>query len=264
MWTRPQPIATVPPNEVPLPDAPLVRVISQVRFPPILAIRNPDVVAVFQELLRDTYPNMSKERTQGVNLNTGRTPSVTEDFIWRLASEGQQPPWRVSLGVDFVALETTAYASRRDFLSRLDTVLGSLSRAFHPTDINRLGLRYIDRITDSAVERIGRLIHPKALGILHPTDDALLSLGAAAVHVLTEARFVAMEGHIQARWGKIPHNTTYDPIALEPIETPSWVLDLDMFTLSPEPFIQEALMNKTENFAEQIYAVFRKMVTDES
>ena len=50
--TLPQPMSGPSPAEVPLPQAPLVRVIAQVRFPTILSIRNPDQVAAFQETVR--------------------------------------------------------------------------------------------------------------------------------------------------------------------------------------------------------------------
>ena len=263
MWAHVQPLTSAPPSEVHLPNAPLTKVICQVRFPSILAIRDPDKVSILQEMLRDSYPNLTVDRTQNVDLSTGQAPRVSAEFIWRLASKGHPPHWRVSLGVDFVALETTSYTSRAEFINRFDTVIHSLHATFRPTDATRIGLRYIDRLTDDAVDRVGELIHPKVLGILQTDDGTLRSLGAAAVHVLTEARFVANEGHIQARWGKVPQNTTYDPVALEPIGKPSWVLDLDMFTPTSEAFIRTSIKQKTESFAERIYAVFREIVTDE-
>ena len=48
----PLPLSGPPPAEVQLPNAPLVRVIAQVRFPQILAIRNPDTVAKLQQAVR--------------------------------------------------------------------------------------------------------------------------------------------------------------------------------------------------------------------
>ena len=47
--------------EVPLPRAPLARVIAQVRFPPILAIRDPDKVAVGRPVARGSpYPSLPR------------------------------------------------------------------------------------------------------------------------------------------------------------------------------------------------------------
>ena len=262
MRAEPRPSAAASPPEVPLPRTPLVRVIAQIRFPPILTIRNPDSVAVFQEALRGTYPNLSEDRAQNVDL-TGQQPQVSQELIWRFADRGQPPQWRVSLGVDFVALETTAYESRGHFLERLDAVVAALEQAFHPVDVNRLGLRYIDRLEKKAVEQIRDLIHPQVLGILLSTEDSSLTLGDATVRLMTEAQFVAEEGLIQARWTTLPPNTTYDPLALEPINELSWVLDLDMFTPQPQPFVRAGLRQTAKGFAERLYAVFREIVTDE-
>ena len=260
---EPQPLIAAPPHEVPLPRAPLVRVIAQVRFPPILAIRNPDNVAVFQEALRETYPILAEDRVRSIDLTAGHTPNVSEGLIWRLADREKDLRWRVSLGVGFVALETSVYDSRRDFLERLRAVVVGLDEAFRPANAKRLGLRYINRLTNKAVERVGDLIRPKVLGIMQPTEDPPTTLGDALVHLMTEAQFLAQEGHIQGRWGKLPPNVTYDPDALEPIAEPSWVLDLDMFTSASQPFVSQELLTTAGHFAERLYSVFREVVTDE-
>lgn len=260
---NPRPLTGPSPAEMPLPDAPLARVIAQVRFPKILAIRNPDKTAAFQERIRASYPFLSDDRFRHVVLTPDGGQDVSEGLIWRFADRENKPRWRLSLGVDFVALETSDYESRRDFLSRLSKVVVALEADFKPAEVQRLGLRYIDRLKGDAVARIAELIQPKVLGIVQPTDEPPASLREAVVHVLTEAHFLAEEGVINARWGSLPSNATYDPNALEPIDEPSWVLDLDMFTPSPQPFESGPLMDTATRFAERLYAIFREMVTDE-
>lgn len=260
----PQPLNPTPTPQVPLPRAPLARVIAQARFPPILAIRNPDKVAVFQEALRETYPNLSQDQVHSIDLVPGQTPNVRRGLIWRLADREQDPQWRVSLGVDFVALETSAYDSRDDFLDRLRAIVSAVEDAFKPANTKRLGLRYIDRLTDEAVDRVGDLIRPEVLGIMCPVKDPPPILGASIIHLMTEAQFLAQDGgRVQGRWGKLPPNLTYDPDALEPIARPSWVLDLDMFTSEPRAFASEELLKTATDFAKCIYWLFRQMVTEE-
>ena len=58
------PLTAQPPEEVPLKDAPLIRVIAQVRFPPILSIEKKDFVGSFQEAIREKYPILQHEQTQ--------------------------------------------------------------------------------------------------------------------------------------------------------------------------------------------------------
>ena len=261
---EPRPLNPTPTREVPLPRAPLARVIAQARFPPILAIRDPDKVAVLQEALRETYPNLSQDQVHSIELTGGQTPNVRQGLIWRLADREKDAPWRVSLGVDFVALETSSYDSRDDFLERLRNVVSAVERAFKPASASRLGLRYIDRLTDDAVDRVHDLIHPEALGIIRTRENPDSALGESVIHLMTEAQFLAQDGaRIQGRWGKLPADATYDPDALEPVAKPSWVLDLDMFTIESQPFASDGLLTTATEFSKCLYWLFRQMVTEE-
>lgn len=261
---EPRPLNPTPMPEVPLPRAPLARVIAQARFPSILAIRNPDKVAVFQEALRDTYPHLGEEQVHSIELTGGQTPNVRQGLIWRLADREKDVRWRVSLGVDFVALETSSYDSRDDFLDRLRAVVSAVEQTFKPASASRLGLRYIDRLTDEAVDRIGELIRSEVLGIIRPPEDLAPALGESVIHLLTEAQFLAQDGAgVQGRWGQLPANATYDPNALEPVAKPSWVLDLDMFSTESQPFESEDLLTTATGFATCLYWLFRQMVTEE-
>ena len=89
----PRPLNPTSTPEVPLARAPLARVIAQARFPPILAIRVPDKVAVVQEALRETYPNLSQDQVHSIELTGGETPNFHQGLIWRLAdrSSPRQP-----------------------------------------------------------------------------------------------------------------------------------------------------------------------------
>ena len=261
---EPRSLNPTPTPEVPLPRAPLARVIAQVRFPPILTIRDPDKVAVFQEALREVYPNLSQEQVHSIELRGGQTPNISQGLIWRLADRERDPHWRVSLGVDFVALETSSYDSRNDFLDRLQAVLSALEKEFKPASANRLGLRYIDRLTDEAVDRIAELVHPDVLGIIRPPENPHPALGESVIHLMTEAQFLAHDGaRVQGRWGQLPANATYDPDALEPVGHRSWILDLDMFTTESQSFTSEKLLTTATGFAKCLYWLFRQMVTEE-
>ena len=261
---EPRPLNPTPTQEVPLTRAPLARVIAQARFPPILAIRDPDKVAVLQEALREFYPNLSQDQVHSIELAGGQSPNVRQGLIWRLADRERDAPWRVSLGVDFVALETSSYDSRDDFLDRLRNVVSAVEQAFKPALASRLGLRYIDRLTDDAVDRVHDLINPEALGIIRPAGIPQPALGASVIHLITEAQFLAEDGaRIQGRWGKLPANASYDPDALEAVAKPSWVLDLDMFTTESQPFASNGLLTTATGFARCLYWLFRQMVTEE-
>jgi uncharacterized protein (TIGR04255 family) len=60
----------------------------------------------------------------------------------------------------------------------------------------------------------------------------------------------------------MPPNATIDPAAIEPLDEPSWVLDIDMFSTAPLSFDVETLTGEARRYAERIYTVFRWAVTD--
>jgi uncharacterized protein (TIGR04255 family) len=257
----PVPLAGPPPSEVPLPRAPLARVIAQVRFPEILSIRNPDNVAAFQDALRASYPMLVQEQVASLVISPPNqaVPRVEEAKIWRFADKAVEFSWRVSLGIGYVALETTAYKSRADFLKRLSVVLKAVESNFKPAAAQRLGMRHVNRLRGEALENITALIKPSVLGILADPDE----MGAATLHLLSEAQLLTSEGLLLARWGNMPANATYDPESLPPIPEPSWLMDFDMFKDEIGSFDSEALLASSTQFAERVYSVFRRMVTDE-
>jgi uncharacterized protein (TIGR04255 family) len=249
------PLVAPPPLEVPLKDAPLVRVIAQVRFPEILSVEQRDFVAPFQEAVRATYPVLRQEQTQGLLLSpTGIAPAKPQ-IVWRFSDVDGH--WRVSLTPEFLALETTKYISRSDFLKRLRAVVEALGEHLEPTLVDRLGIRYIDRITGAAVADIVRLVRSEVRGITGT---------AAATHVahaLSESIFELPDARVLARWGRLPAGATFDPAAIEPVQEESWILDLDMFSAEPMHFDVNRLLTNAQRYAERIYAIFRWVVTDD-
>ena len=249
------PLVAPPPAEVPLKNAPLVRVIAQVRFPEILAIEQRDFVAPFQEALRATYPVLRQEQTQGLLLTpVGFTPSRPET-AWRFSDVDDQ--WRVSLAPSFLAIETKRYQSRTDFLSRLRRVVELLEEHVDPKLADRTGVRYIDRITGAAVDDLASLVRPEVRGIAGtPAADN-------AMHAMSESLFTLPSAQVLARWGRLPPGATVDPAALEPVTEKSWILDLDMFSDGPAPFSVDRVVADAARFAERIYTIFRWAVTND-
>lgn len=247
-------VAPLPP-EVPLRDAPLVRVIAQLRFPEILSVEQSEFVAPFQEAIRATYPVLRQEFTQGLVLGLGGIAPRKQQVAWRFSdTEGS---WRVSLTPDFVALETTRYLSRVDFFARLKVLATALAAHVEPAQLDRLGVRYIDRLSGTAVHEIAQLVRPEVHGI------SGTAAGTRAVHSLTETMFEVDDARVLARWGCLPPHGTVDPAALEPMAEPSWILDLDMFSATSMPFVVDDVIARAQQYAERIYTIFRWAVTDE-
>ena len=75
--------------------------------------------------------------------------------------------------------------------------------------------------------------------------------------------FELPEARLLARWGCLPPGATFDPATVEPENEKSWILDLDMFSAAPMPFIVEQVVAEAQRYAERIYTVFRWAVTDD-
>jgi len=242
---------------VPLPNAPLVRVIAQVRFPQVLSIEKRDFVAPFQEAIRGEYPVLRAEQTQGLMVSPQVALPMPPVVIWRFANV--ESTWKASLAPDFVAIETTAYESRKDFFDRFEAILQALGEHVGPEVVDRVGVRYIDRVSGDAMKQIGKLVCPEVLGIVAtPAADHVQ-------YAISESLFTVAESGAQllARWGLLPKGGTVDPAAIEPSAEPSWILDLDMFRSEPRPFDPAIVVADARSFAERIYAFFRWAVTDD-
>jgi len=232
-----------------------VRVIAQVRFPEILAVEQRDFVASFQEALRATYPVLRQEQTQGLVMSPAGMASAKPQIAWRFADVAGH--WGVSLTSNFLALETTKYTSRSDFFVRLRAVVEALDEHLGPKLIDRLGVRYIDRITGAAVAEIADLVRPEVRGI------SGTAAATNVVHSLSESLFKLPDARVLARWGRLPAGATVDPAALEPVQEESWILDLDMFSAAPVPFAVDRVVADAQRYAERIYTIFRWAVTEE-
>jgi uncharacterized protein (TIGR04255 family) len=137
--------------------------------------------------------------------------------------------------------------------------LEALSEYIDPKVVDRLGIRYIDRVTGPSLANIAKLVRPEVLGMLATPAAKNLS------HTLSESVFSLSEINAQllVRTGQIPAQGVVDPSAIEPINEPSWLLDVDIFRVSQVPFDCKQIVADTRSYAERTYAFFRWAVTDE-
>lgn len=250
------PLRGPPPPEIPLARAPLLRVIAQVRFPTILAVRSADRVSGFQEIVRDRYTRLEREEITMVSVGPIAVPEPGHEAMvhWRFWDD--QRRWRTTLTQEFVAIETTAYESRADFVAKFGEVLRAFQEVFHPKFVTRLGARYIDQIRAPALARIADMLIPELLGPQKVFGDE-------AQQLITAVSAKAPPGTFIGRWGKLPRGTTIDPSLMPPSEEDSWIIDLDISETEEITFDSELLITKVRSYAERIYTIFRWMVTDE-
>jgi uncharacterized protein (TIGR04255 family) len=249
------PFSATGPVEVPLARAPLIRVIVQLRFPPIVSLGRPEFIGPFQETVRSRYPILRKEETTGFVIGPrGVMAQRNDGAVWRFHDKADG--WRVSLAPDFVALESTVYKDRDDLFERFEQILVALDSVAKMAVYDRIGVRYINRVFGPELEKLPSLLRSEVIG-----------LGAADVtgitHTLTESVFKNGDVALNTRWGRLPAGATTDPASISPIQEPSWILDLDMFRDAQKDFDTSSILQDGRSFARTIHDFFRWCVTEE-
>lgn len=249
-----------PVEELPLPRAPLTFVVAQARFERVASVASEDFIGGFQEAIRRDYPVMQRAQ-QGAMLIGPDGQVVTADggVVWRF--DERPEGWQVVLAPDFVALSTKQYTRRREFLDRFATVLGAAQHELRLRFCDRLGIRYVDRVTEaSLLDRLPELLKPQLVGAV---GVELGDAGVEPVHNFVDATYrlpASMELH--ARWGVLPPGATFDP-AIEAAELRSWVLDLDAYSIGQITFEPRSLTDVASKLTERIYRFFRWAVQDD-
>ncbi|WP_136661825.1 TIGR04255 family protein [Nitratireductor sp. XY-223] len=245
------------PKRIPLPHAPLSGVLAQARFEEVFSITKKEFVADFQDCLRKDYP-IHKEDQNKILAVSGSSIEQRDARNWRFFDAHRQ--WRVSLTTTFISIETRAYTSRDDFIDRFGKILKALQDTIGPNYQQRIGVRYVDRISGEPFKKLGDLVRPELAGF------ASSPLRKYVLQSLHESQCEVEEGTLIARWGMLPDGGTHDPDLMPPINEPSWMLDIDVFRDSKqgaEPFDADVIRDEAYSCATRVYSFFRWAVTEE-
>jgi uncharacterized protein (TIGR04255 family) len=246
-----------PPVEVPLPGAPLLRAIVQVQHPTVLALLSPesarDLIAKVQARLADAYPLIQVEQEAIGILGQPQEAAMGPPTL-RLRTVDET--WEATFHPSFVAISTSAYHSRNDFLTRLRDVLDTAHDVLGVRAYERLGVRYVNQITADFGDVTG-LLQPDVVGAMTPTNehfvveadvrDLLLDIAGDKLHV---------------RYGSVPAGGAV-LLGIDPCPMDSWVLDLDAYTATVSTFVSEDIVADARRLAERCYRVFRGTVNDQ-
>jgi len=159
-------------DDVVFKKAPLLTVLCQIQFEPVLSLMSPVGVSGFQEGIRAVYPHFSPSQAANVAVTTGNRSRIDvsqEPPIWRMRDLATDWHWRVSIGVNFISLETHRYTDFGEFLERLMFLLGMLERTVKPSDATRIGLRKVNSICVDRLEsptEWTRYLRPELLSLI--------------------------------------------------------------------------------------------------
>jgi uncharacterized protein (TIGR04255 family) len=248
--------------EMHLHRAPLAKVLMQVQYSRTPHLVTDSAEAAVAETL-GRYPVRRRQVTAGVMPNVvingqplqppgGITPGVALTF------SDPKSTWQVTVTETAVALETTDYSSRDDFCDRSTEIFVALASVALPPVVDRVGIRYIDRLSGAAVEKVPTYAIPELSALVGRVESPLL-----LQHCITESQIeISPAERMLVRSGLLPAGVAFDP-ALQPVAEPSWVLDMDVFTTQAGfAFEPDELSQRLRRYAETVYAFFRFATTD--
>lgn len=183
---------------------PLVEVVCQLKFPPILKIES-EPPASFQEKIRKEYPLMQETAPNEPQLPPGiarvivqAVPGFLQTRTYTFLSNDEK--WKIGLTREFISLSTTNYTRWEEFRGGLKNAFDAFVSYYDPSFLVRIGLRYRDVISRSmrGLKRVewSKLLRPHVLGELsdpnlskavqHSAHEMLISLdgGRGQVRVL--------------------------------------------------------------------------------
>jgi uncharacterized protein (TIGR04255 family) len=250
-----------------IPDAPrfrlendqLAQVICQIRFSPVLRIRQDESVIAFQEQIRRIYPRYSKQQGVHVLLTpAGVQQPPVQDSQHRFSdAEGA---FSVILTPEFIALETTSFSDIDDFAQRIAYLAAAVQENYEPAEIHRLGLRFINELrftTSDPVLKMLDAIEPGLLGAAGAPE--LLGVIKGSQQVL---ELEGEDRRMLVRHGYQPSGTTVDPAIgperadLSRLQHPFYLLDVDVFAERNVPFNQEHIETRVREFNDDIRSFF--------
>ncbi|HEX5119577.1 MAG TPA: TIGR04255 family protein [Pseudonocardiaceae bacterium] len=261
MTVATHPFAVGEPGNVPLPRAPLVRAIAQVRFPYLtgFAIDEDAVATRVAAALVHQYPVMEVGQEVSVTITAeGVSENRSATRLWRLMSGDRA--WQISFSGTVLSIDTTNYVSRSDFAQRLADAWTALTQQVAVPYVERLGVRYINQLTDrDHLTQLPDLLRPEMLGISIKQEPGAAVLASA----LNEAQYqFPDDSTFRARWGLLPAGASIDS-ARPAHDYPTWFLDMDSFhAWAPSSHQDENLYEDVRALALRGYQFFRWAVTE--
>ncbi len=245
-------------KKIRLGNAPLVLVLCQVRWPDFNHLQGDltELARAFGSTL-DDYPIVSSMDEVAYTITPEGVTQIPGERIhqWR-SIDGT---WHISLSRRFVSLYCTSYTSFPDFRARLELVLDAIASQIKIPLIERLGVRYVNRIaTPGLIDNLAEYVRPDVLGyagLSGETGDAEIVSSA------NQARYLIDEATLQVRSGLVPADETVDP-AVPPLQQPSWVLDLDASSDGMVPFGAASILDQASRLSDIAYDFFKYISTD--
>lgn len=236
--------------------SPLIRVLSQLRWPVMSGFSLDSVADEFAGRIGKDYPLREKGQELGFLLTPEGVTQQSGGILHRFLDGDRQ--WTVTFAATFITLETTAYSSHEDFIPRFVAVVRELKGYLPLQRWDRFGYRYTNRFNDeSDLASLRELFNPAVLGTL------ALDFGDNIVHSVAETVYEGQEASLLVKSAYLPPNASIET-TIPPVPGRAWLLDLDAFANGPSSAFDDSDVDKQANLlAKKAHDFFEKVTTDE-
>lgn len=180
------------PRRETLKRPPLELVVAQVRHEPLGVISDASQVLRLQEAIGDGFSKLEPANDNEIAVHE-RNVSVHGKPGWRLITADGH--WVITLSADSFTLEAARYTTWTEFKRRFFSLVRVIETELQPKLMQRLGLRYIDRIVreDSGKPALwAGFIEPPFLGLASDPDIGGAVSMFQSVHELRVGENVAV------------------------------------------------------------------------
>jgi uncharacterized protein (TIGR04255 family) len=245
-----------------LKNAPVVYALCQVRFSPVLKIR--DMVPDIQEGLRDIYEGFEEEQITGIQI--GPTASMLNETRWRF----EKPDRRAGyvLTNSSLVYHTTAYSDFDEFVIEVMRGVETVSNVAKIQRFVRAGIRYVDLIEGDSNHRADSFLHERLRGFVselpYVSDSICQYLSAGKTDIGNLVMRVTIGAHEVA----LPPDLL--PIALTSVRIPnknsvSVFLDTDHFVDAIDPPIPRSeVSDMIKRLKVAISTAFKQAITQDA
>ncbi|WP_312180834.1 TIGR04255 family protein [Arthrobacter sp.] len=246
-----------------LERSPLVVVLTEIRFAPILTMAS-FVPAIQDELRRQGYPGFTASAIQQFQFSmAGSEPVIQSTPRWVFTSKDNDEI--VSLTYEAISMQTTSYDDFEAFLEGVRKVVAVIESIAAPSFADRVGLRYVD-----AVPNIGD-------SMADYFNETVLTFSAADLGVnsiLFNQHIIAAtdKGHLQIRMSQVEDAPLLPPDLNTPELAPiaaartgvHAIFDVDSADETRSDFTWETLEERLWGVHQHASSAFWKSITPQA
>jgi uncharacterized protein (TIGR04255 family) len=239
-----------------LERSPLSLVVCQVRHEETIVASDPKRALRVHEALEGQYPVLEQHAGQELTITAGplgvQTMPGAARRGWKMRSDDQQ--WNAVVMPDFFSLETTSYNDWPDFGARLAALTRAVAAAIDPSLEQRVGLRFIDRITHPDVASPTDWARWIDAAFLGPIAHAKVGGGVTTSQQIIQ--FDAGDGRSLI----LRHGATRDP---EAGGQWTYLIDQDCYIQRGRPFAADEVLETTESLHTLVLQLFQQAITSD-